>query len=221
LTRACPGSSSSPLDIILGNYLEGKDAKLFVRGSKHPDPSTPDWIAKIMSSVSVPVPFPGRTFDSLVKDFSLDNTSFNLPSPFADEGDDDANPRISSDITVVAGMPKDMNFGVNVTRLSATADVYYKKKMMGVLDMSKWQQSSSKRLSLKDGFSDLEIKSHINKAPLRIKDEDVFEDVISAFYFGEGVKLDTKARLTFEVSTVLGNFIVRDMPAEATVPIKR
>lgn len=221
LTKECPGSSSSPLDIILGNYLDGKDAKLFVRGSSHPDPSTPEWIAKIMSSITVPIPFPGRTFDNLVKEFHLDNTSFNLPSPFADEGDDEANPRISSDITVVAGMPKDMNFGVNVTRLSATADVYYKKKMMGVLDMSKWQQSSSKRLAMKDGFSDLEIQSHIIKAPLRIKDEEVFEDVISAFYFGKGVELFTKARLTFEVSTVLGDFIVRDMPAEATVPIKR
>lgn len=221
LTSDCPGSNLSPLDIILSNYLDGKDAKLFVRGSKTPDPTTPEWITKLMSSVIVPVPFPGRSFDSLVKEFHLDNTSFTLPSPFAGDKDDEASPRITSDIEVIAGMPKDMNFGINVSRISAQADIYHKGKMMGILHLDKWQESSSKRIQLKDGYSDLQINSHVEKAPLEIINEEVFEDVITAFYFGKGVNLLAKVRLNIDVTTVLGNFIVKGMPAEATVPIKR
>lgn len=223
LQKTCPNSKSTPLDLFLGDYLNGKEAKVYVRGSNAPDPSTPDWITKIISSITIPVPFPGHTFDNLIKDFHLDNTAFSLPSPWAEDGSDEANPRISSDILVVVGMPKDMNFGINVSGIMATADVRYKGKMMGVLDLHKnWQEAHSERTESDDGEDPtLNITSKIRNAPLRIKDEDVFEEVIAAYYFGNGVELEVKAKLDIEVTTVLGKFVIKDMPAEAIVPIKR
>lgn len=224
LKKICPNSDhSTPLDLLLGDYLNGREATIYVRGSNSPNPSTPDWITKIISSITVPIPFPGHTFDNLIKEFHLDNTSFSLPSPFADEGSDEANPRISSDILVVTGMPKEMNFGIEVTGIKATADVKYKGKMMGILDLHKdWQKASSEQVKPHKGEPvDLHITSKIRNAPLRIKDEDVFEDVIAAYYFGRGVVLDVKAQLDIQVNTVLGEFVIRHMPAEASVPIKR
>jgi hypothetical protein len=222
LTKACPGTQNSPLDALLGDYLNGKDAKLYVRGSNSPDSSTPDWIRKLMSSITVPVPFPGRNFDNLVKEFHLQNTRFSLPSPFAGDDEDDANPQISSDIMVIAGMPQDINLNINVTGIMANADVFFKGKKLGVLEINKWQKARSDRVKSKDGKSlDLKITSHIEKAPLKIEDEEVFEDVISAYYFGKPIELQTKAHLDAEMSTVLGTFVIRGMPAEATVPIKR
>ena len=223
LKKKCEDSGSTPLDLLLGDYLNGKEATIFVRGSNAPDPKTPEWITKILASVTVPVPFPGHTFDNLIKEFHLDHTSFSLPSPFAEDGSDEANPRISSDILVIAGMPKEMNFGINVTGIKATADVFYKHKMMGVLELNKtFQEAHSERTASGHGESaTLNITSKIRNAPLRIKDEDVFEEVIAAYYFGEGVELDVKAKLDIRVVTVLGEFVIRNMPAEATVPIKR
>lgn len=201
LMRICPDSESTPLDLLLGDYLNGREATIYVRGSNAPNGNTPDWITKIISSVTVPVPFPGHTFDNLIKEFHLDNTSFSLPSPFADDDSDEANPRISSDILVIAGMPKEMNFGIDVIKIKATADVFYKHKMMGVLDLDHWQNAQSERIDSEDGKSaNLKITSQIKNAPLRIKDEDVFEEVIAAYYFGKGVELEIKAHLDIKVA---------------------
>lgn len=99
LTSACPNSHSSPLDALLGSYIQGKDTTVYVRGSNSPDSSTPDWISAIISSVTVPVPFPGHTFDGLIKNFSLTDTKFSLPDPFAEPGSDEASPQISGCVT--------------------------------------------------------------------------------------------------------------------------
>jgi hypothetical protein len=222
LMKTCPDSTSSPLDLLLGDYLSGNNTTVFVRGSNAPDGATPDWITHIISSVTVPVPFPGRTFDNLIKEFKLTNTSFSLPSPFADDGSDEASPRISGDILVIAGMPKEMNFGINVSRVQAIADVFYKHKKLGILNLHEWQAAQSERIEPKDGeAATLKIESHIEKAPLVIKDQEVFEDVIAAYYLGTGVKLEIKALIDIEVSTVLGEFVIKEMPADAVVPIKR
>ena len=222
LMKTCPGSTSSPLDLLLGDYLAGNDTTVYVRGSNAPDGDTPDWITRIISSITVPIPFPGHTFDKVIKDFQLKNTKFSLPSPFADEGSDEANPRISGDIFVLAGMPKEMNFGLNISRINATADVFYKHSLLGVLNLREWQQAHSKRIEPHDGeAATIEITSHIEKAPLVIKDQEVFEDVIAAYYLGDQIELDVKALLDIEVSTVLGKFVIKQMPAKATVPLKR
>lgn len=222
LMAACPGTDSSPLDLLLKDYLAGNNTTVFVRGSSAPDGSTPDWVTRIISSVTVPVPFPGRTFDQLIKIFKLKNTHISLPSPFADEGSDEANPRISGDIYVLAGMPKEMNFGINISGIRASADVYYRHKLLGVLDVKSWQAAASRRIDPDDGSAaSIEIESHIEKAPLVITDQEVFEDVIAAYYLGDGVNLQVKALLDIKVSTVLGDFVIKRMPAVATVPIKR
>ncbi|KAI1364271.1 hypothetical protein F5Y08DRAFT_339905 [Xylaria arbuscula] len=222
LTRACPDSSSSPLDMFLKQYMHGEPATLFVRGSNHPDGDTPKWIADILASITVPVAFPGRTLDGLIRDFSLTDVHFNLPDPFADPDDPDANPTVSGNILVTASLPSDMNFAINVTKVRATADVLYKTKKMGELNLRKWQHANSTRI---DGTGDdgpsLKIESRIIEAPLNITDGDVFSDVVQALLFGnKPISLDIQALVDVKVETSLGELIVKEVPAEGKVPVK-
>lgn len=221
LLQTCPNSNSSPLDLLLSDYIHGNDTTIFVRGSKSPSPETPDWITQIISSVTVPVPFPGHTFDQLIKNFSLTNTDFSLPGPFAEPGTPESNPRISGDIMVLAALPKEMNFSLDVSKVRASADVFYKGDKLGVLNLQKWQEARSKRVNDKGDVS-LKIESHIKNAPLEITDEDVFGDLVADYYLGgKAVSLKIVALVEVEISTVLGDFIIKDLPAEGVVPLKR
>jgi hypothetical protein len=221
LQQACPHSKSSPLDLLLGSYIHGNDTTIFVQGSNPPDGGAPDWITKIISSVTVPVPFPGRTFDGLIRNFSLTDTHFTLPDPWAEPGTDESNPRISASIVVIAGLPKEMNFGINVTAVKATADVLYKRKKLGELKLEDWQAAESERIE-SDIESQLRIKSEIEDVPLNITDDDVFTDVLSALMFGgKTVMLNIEALVGVQLSTVLGELSIKDMPAEGIVPVKR
>jgi len=212
LTTTCPNSDSSPLDLLLGDYIHGHDTTIFVRGSNAPAGDTPEWITKIMSSVTVPVPFSGHTFDNLVQNFSLTDVHFGLPDPYAEPGTPESNPSISGNIEVLAGLPKEMNFGINVSRVRADADVFYKGKKLGVLELKKWQAANSTKTT-EDGIPSIKIVSQIRDAPLNITDEDVFDDVVQALFFGgRPVSLKVKALVDVEVGTVLGEFIIRDVP---------
>ncbi|KAG4029644.1 hypothetical protein MFRU_015g01780 [Monilinia fructicola] len=220
LLQTCPNSRSSPLDLLLSDYIHGNDTTIFVRGSNAPSPETPDWITQIISSVTVPVPFPGHTFDQLIKNFSLTNTDFTLPGPFAEPGTPESNPRISGDIMVLAALPKEMNFSLDVSKVRATADVFYKGDKLGVLNLQKWQAARSKRVN-DGGDAALKIESHIKDAPLEITDEDVFGDLVADYYLGgKSISLKIEALVEVEISTVLGDFIIKDLPAEGVVPLK-
>jgi hypothetical protein len=223
LTQICPNSDSSPLDLLLGNYLHGNDTTIFVRGSNAPSGDTPDWISKFISSVTVPVPFPSHTFEKLIKSLSVTETKFSLPDPLAEPGTDESNPRISGNIVAIAGLPKEMNFGINVTRVRANADVLYKGDKLGELNLRQWQAAQSELVEPNDGDDiTMRIQSHIKEAPLNITDDDVFTDILQALIFGgKDVSLQVVALVDIEVSTVLGTLIIRDMPADGVIPVKR
>ncbi len=222
LTSICPNSNSSPLDLFLERYMKGEAATMFVRGKKNAQ-ETPGWIGEIISSVTVPVPFPGRTFDSLIRNFSLTDAHFSLPDPDAEPGDPDADPTVSGTIVVTAALPSEMNFDLNVTEVRARADVIFQGDKLGELKVEEWQPASSTRMGAGQGQEVLmEIQSRIEKAPLQVTDGDVLTDVIQALLFhGKPVMLDVKALVDVRVQTVLGQLELKDVPAEGKVPLKR
>lgn len=221
LTRVCPNSESSPLDHILQDYLGGS-ATVFVRGKRRPGMETPEWLNDIMSQVVVPVPFPGRSFDKLIRNFSLTDTHFSLPDPMAEPDDPGASPKVSGTIKVIAGLPNEMNFGINVTQIRATADVFYQEQKLGVLDVHKWQPANSTRIQPSGDDPELEIRSRIDNAPLNVTDGDVLTDVIQRLIFqGKTIRLDVKAKVDVKVETVLGELVLKDVPAEGRIPVKR
>lgn len=215
LTRECPDSKLSPLDKFLDLYMHGEDATVFVRGGHHQS-SVPDWVGDLLSSVTVPVPFPGRNFDHLLKEFSLDDVHFTLP------GDDNADPKVSGTIIVSAVTPAEMNFEVNVTKIRASSDVFYHGNKFGELNVSQWQLANSTRVGAGDGQeASLKIQSRIDEAPLKITDSDVFSEVVQEVFFGdEELMLDIKASVAVKVQTVLGQLTLKGVPAEGKIPVK-
>lgn len=215
LTTACPGSNTSPLDSILAQYLQGKKTTVYVRGGEQ-DEITPPWIGRLIGDTTVPLPLPGHPFDNLIKNFSLANVHFSLPSPFADPNTPEAQPAISATVKALVGLPKEMNFNLGVDRVKADADVYYHGKKLGNLDLSKWQPARTNKTD--DG---LLIESDVDNAPLEITDDDVFTEVVNALVFsGKGVVLGVKALVDVNTVTALGEFIVRELPASGKVFVK-
>lgn len=223
LLATCPQTQKSPLDALLGDYIRGNDTTIFVRGSDAPSSDTPAWVTDLIKSVTVPVPFPGKTFESLIRNFSLADVHFGLPDPFASPDEPEASPRISAVVKALVGLPKEMNFPIDVGRVRAKADVYYHKKKLGNLDLNKWQKANSTRIEAHgDTEAGLAVESIVKNAPLEITDDDVFSDVVSDLVFGgKKVVLGVKADVDVETETALGKFVVRDIPAEGKVFVKR
>lgn len=223
LTRLCPGTESSPLDIFFRKYMGGEDATVFVRGQKQPSGDTPDWLAEILASITVPVPFPGRSFDNLIRSFSLTDVHFTLPDPGAEPDDPNSNPKVSGTIVALAAVPAEMNFSLNVTSVRANATVFYKSKELGQLDLRQWQKAKSTQIPAgPDHEATLEIQSRMEDVPLNVTDGDVLTSVIQALLFGtENIVLSIKAHVDVKVKTILGQLIVKEIPAEGKIPLKR
>lgn len=218
LLQACPNSKSSPLDTLLSQYIHGNDTTIYVQGSSSPSPDTPEWISSLISSVTVPVPFPGHSFDKMIKSFTLTDAKFKLPGLMSD----DEEITISGNIVVLAALPKEMNFGLNVTKVRAAADVFYKGDKLGVLDLKEWQAAESKRTEAKKGEdASLQIEARIDDAPLHITDEDVMNEIVLQYAMGGKIELKVVALVDVNLVTVLGQLVVRDLPAEGVIPVKR
>ncbi|KAK5947252.1 hypothetical protein PMZ80_001401 [Knufia obscura] len=208
LTKACPGSSKSPLDTFIASYMQGKDATVYIRGGKQ-TPETPAWIGKLLQDTVVPVPLPVRPFDNMVKNFSMTNVHFSLPA--SPEG----RPIISATVGVLVGLPKDMNFDIDVNRIRADGAIYYEGKEMGKLDLRKWQEARSHK---SDG--DLLVESEVVNAPLEITDEDVFAKVIQKMIFEhKGVALDMKSVVDVDATTALGSFVISGIPSKGSIHV--
>ena len=223
VTTVCPNTGKSPLDALLGGYISGMDMTIFVRGSKTASPNTPPWITNLIKSIVVPLPFPGHSFDGLIRDFGLDRVHLGLPDPFADPDTPEGQPKISAIVNAVVSLPKEMNFPVDVHRVRADADVYYHERKLGKLDLHQWQKANSTRVEARDDLpASLLIQSVVKDAPLQIENDDLFAELVRDLLFGgKSITLGVKARVDVETETVLGTFVVRELPAEGKVPIKR
>ncbi|MCJ1231953.1 hypothetical protein MMC12_008633, partial [Toensbergia leucococca] len=221
-TTTCPNTQTSPLDLILGNYIRGEENTIYVRGSNAPSSDTPDWISDLIRSVVVPLPFPGHSFDNLIRNFSLADVHFGLPDPFADPNTPESQPRISAVVKALVGLPKEMNFPIDISRVRANADVYYRDNKLGILNLHEWQHANSTRIEAQDNEQPgLEVESVVKDAPLDVTDDDVFADLMRDLIFGgKGIVLGVQATVDVETETALGKFIVREIPAEGKVFVK-
>jgi hypothetical protein len=222
LTGLCPGSGKSPLDTLLGGYIKGHQVMLYVSGAKEQPPNVPKWMSDLLSGFKLPVPFTGHAFGNVIKNFTLADIKFDLPDPLADPDTPESNPQVSATIVAVINLPEEMNFKLDVDRVRATADIFYKKAKLGELNLRKWQPATSKRLISGEGEQQLLlVESEVNKAPLNITDEDAFADVVQQLLFGtKPVILQVKANVDVELNTALGTLTVQEIPAEGNVPVK-
>ncbi|KAK0386556.1 hypothetical protein NLU13_6391 [Sarocladium strictum] len=223
LTQACPLSKLSPLDHFMESYIHGEDAKVYVRGSKLPSSDTPDWVEEIIKGITVPIDLPGKSFGNFIRNFSLTDVDFKLPSPFADPRDPDSQARVSGNVEVLAAIPEELNLKLGIKSIRSFADLYYEKKKLGELNLDEWQKAKSEKIPGLDGEQDLlNVTAHIVDAPVNITDSDLFGDLLQRMFFGEDdLFLDVNSTVDARVSTVLGTIVVKNVPAEGKIPVKR
>lgn len=222
LTEQCPDSLKSPLDSLLGDYMHGNDATVYVSCCKFPDPSTPGWAKDLLQDITVPIPLEGHNMGNTIKNFSMANVDFAFPEGDAEPGTPESNPQISALVKVFINLPDEMNFPLGVKHIKATADVFYHKKKLGVLDIRKWQEAKSRRIDPHGNERALLlVETDIKKAPLEITNGGLLMEIVGEIGTGGTVKLDLEALVSVEVDTPMGAFAVRDIPAEGVVPIKR
>lgn len=223
LTQACPLSKLSPLDHFMENYIHGEDAKVFVRGKKLPPSDTPDWVEAIIEGITVPIDLPGKSFGNFIRNFSLTDVDFKMPSPFADPRDPDSQARVSGNVEVLAAIPDELNLKLGVKSIRSYADLYYEKKKLGELNLNDWQKANSAKIPGVDGEQDLlNVTAQIIDAPINITDSDVFGDLLQSMFFGEDdLFLDVNATVDGRISTVLGAIVVKNVLAEGKIPVKR
>lgn len=215
LTTACPGSNSSPLDSLLADYLGGRDTTVYVRGGQQ-DENTPGWIGKLLTDTTLPFSLPGHPFDNLIKDFALANVHFGLPDPSADPDTPAARPKVSAVVKALVGLPAEIDVNLDVDKVRADADVFYLDGQLGKLDLREWQPANATKVG-----ENLLIQSIIHDAPLEITDDALFAKVVQELAFGKkGVTLGVRATVDVSTLTVLGEFVVRNIPAEGKIFVK-
>jgi hypothetical protein len=58
--------------------------------------------------------------------------------------------------------------------------------------------------------------------PLNITDSDVFSDILQKMLFGDkNILIDVDAAVDVKVATVLGSLVLKDVPAQGQIPVKR
>lgn len=221
LITTCPGRESSPLDFLVSSYVQGNKTTIFVRGADAALPETPGWIADFLRSTTVPLGFTGHALDNVVKNFTMTDTHFSLPDPFAEPGTPESRPTVSALVKVLIGLPKQMNLSVDVPQVKAISTVYYEGKKLGMLNIDKWQDANSTRVEDQDGSAALLVQSPIENAPLEVTDDGVLAQIVQELLFGsKAVVLHVAAAVDTKVSTGLGRFAVHGIPAEGNVPVK-
>jgi hypothetical protein len=220
LTSSCPGEEGSPLDLLVSSFLQGQETVIYVRGADSPSPDTPAWLVDLLSSVTVPVPLTGHALDNLVKNFSMTDTHFSLPDPFAEPGTPESHPTVSALVKVLIGLPEQMNFQVDVPQVRALADVYYKGKELGTLSIDKWQDANSTLVKDQDNSTALLVEFAMKDAPLQVSDDGLLSEVVQEMLFGsKSVVLRVAANVDAKVSASLGQFAIHGIPAEGKVRV--
>lgn len=220
LTSSCPGERGSPLDLLVSNFIQGQETTIYVRGADSPSSDTPAWLVDLLRSVTVPVPLTGHALDNLVKNFSMTDTHFSLPDPFAEPGTPESYPTVSALVKVLIALPEQMNFQVDVPQVRALADVFYKGKELGALDIDQWQDANSTLVKDQDNSTALLVEFPMKDAPLQVSDDGLLAEVVQEMLFGsKSVVLRVAANVDAKVSTVLGQFAIRGIPAEGKVRV--
>ncbi|KAL4809029.1 hypothetical protein BDV18DRAFT_133774 [Aspergillus unguis] len=221
LTSNCPGEKRSPLDSLLTSYINGTETTIYVRGADVPSLGTPRWMTDILKSVTLPLPFTGHALDNLVKNFTMSDVHFSLPNPLAEPNSPESQPTVSALVKVLIALPEQVNFELDVPRVRASADVYYYKDKLGVIDLDEWQHANSTLVQDNDNSTALQVEFPMNQVPLRVTDDDVLTDVLSSLIFqGRPVNLTVSANVDAELSTGLGAFAIRGIPADGGLTVK-
>ncbi|KAK6339094.1 hypothetical protein TWF696_009881 [Orbilia brochopaga] len=223
LIETCPGTGTSPLDDLLGQYVRGHSATAYIRGlpSDDKDSGVPAWLEEFLTSVTIPVPFPGgHAFKDIVKSFSLRDVDFQFPEPSADPDGPDSPPIISATVQAIIQLPQEVNALLDVSKILANADILYHGKKLGEFHVPNWAPATTIQHQKQH---ELEIIARVERVPLNVTDAEVLSEVVRKIYFGGGGGVKLQAVGTADVNVKLaslGAFVIRGIPAQGDIVVK-
>ncbi|KAF3936429.1 hypothetical protein ABW19_dt0204158 [Dactylella cylindrospora] len=222
LIQTCPGTGTSPLDDLLGKYVNGLSATGYVRVlPSQNEPGLPAWLQDVLGSVTVPVPVPGgHAFKNILKSFSLTDVHFDLPDFDAEPGSPASFPHLSATVKAIVALPEEMNAPLDVSKVLADADILYKKRKFGEFHFPGWVPATTVQ---HPEAHELEIDARVENVPMNITDADVFSEVVQEILGNgdRGVRLQADGTADVTVSVAdLGAFAIRGIPAKGDIIIK-
>ncbi|DAA74607.1 TPA_exp: Uncharacterized protein A8136_3145 [Trichophyton benhamiae CBS 112371] len=222
LISSCPGTTASPLDLLISKYIRGLVTTIYVRGGSMVSPTVPQWLQELLNSVTVPFPFTSPGFSRLIKRFSMKNVQFYLPDPFSKPNTPESMPKVSALVQAVVGLPSHLNVPVNISRVRTNADVFYHDHKLGIINIKEWQNARVQRaVDDADGNPIMVVEFDIQKAPLQVTDEDLLSEVLQKMLFErQGIPLRVDAHVDAELQSALGEFIVRDIPCGGNIIVQ-
>ncbi|EFQ98725.1 hypothetical protein MGYG_01743 [Nannizzia gypsea CBS 118893] len=222
LISSCPGTTTSPLDLLISKYIRGLVTTIYVRGGSLVSPAVPQWLQELLNSVTIPFPFTSPGFSRLIKRFSMKNVQFYLPSPFAKPNTPESMPKVSALVQAVVDLPRQLDVPVNVSRVRTNANVFYHDHKLGIIDIKEWQNARVRRVvDDSDGKPTMVVEFDIQKAPLQVTDEDLLSEVLQKMLFErQDIPLRVDAHVDAELQSALGEFIVRDIPSGGNIIVR-
>lgn len=224
LTRDCPQSRQSPLDKLVQGLLQGKGSRLYLRAAEAANPGIPAWLASLLGKTMIPIDVPGQPMDDLIRNFSLTDVSFKLPSPFDDPNDPRNKPRVSGTMRVEAALPAQLKANISVDGIAADGNLSFQQRKFGELRLQHWQQANSTVLPGRGSHEKdvIVISSRVVDAPLDITDSAVFAALVQSLLLGgDGIILDVDALVDAQLAMVLGKIVLKGVPAHGRVPVER
>lgn len=223
LISSCPGTTASPLDLLISKYIRGLVTTIYVRGGSLVSPAIPQRLQELLKSVTVPFPFTSPGFSRLIKRFSMENVQFYLPSPSAKPNTPESMPKVSALVQAIVDLPRQLDIPVNISRVRTDANVFYHDHKLGIIDIKEWQNARVRRtVDDSDGRPTMVVEFDIRKAPLQVTDEDLLSEVLQKMLFErQDIPLRVDAHVDAELQSALGEFIVRDIPSGGNIIVRR
>lgn len=217
LTAACPSTHTSPMENFLDNYLHGSQSTIYVTGEGSRVSEIPGWLLGVLGSVTVPVSFPGNELDSVIRSFSLSHVAIELPGESAKPDSPDSMPRLTASIEALIALPEELKIPIDIHQLRVAAEISHERPF-AMLHMVDWMPTES--LIANNGTT-LLVKAKVYRAPLNVTDYGEFGRVIRKMLFqnGNALTLGIAGATDADISTGLGRFIVRNIPASGNVTI--
>ncbi|ANB11337.1 hypothetical protein AWJ20_4142 [Sugiyamaella lignohabitans] len=214
----------SPLDMFIQKYISGETNLVKIEGSSQQDDSLPDWLSRIIQSVSFTIPFEGKKgSDDLIQGLEFRNFRLSFPpsQPFPPVYAPNQPPRVSATIRVHVKTPNlididpDMDLSVPLTK--GSADLFSQGEHFAHIDIDDWIPCTTEH---DEGPNTYLVEFDIESVPVEVIDQSVFGRVMREVLIAGGSPIRVEAVVDAEVSTPIGDLVVTDLPAQGDTVIR-
>jgi Protein of unknown function (DUF3712) len=218
LSTPCGDDGPSPLEALMQSLVDpDQNATVFVAASREMK-SLPAWLARILSSFTIPIPVPrvDTNTSDLVPSIHCSEMKVTFPSPWAPPDVPAGKPRVSGVIEAVVVLPKAIDkVALNVTALRT--DVYLSDEgvKFGRIVVPVWIPAVTERRKK------IHVTTRVAEVPVDVLDPIAFQRVMTKVLRGEGtVTIGVDGTVDAQATVLIGKFTIRGIPVHGDVDVE-